>query len=117
MINGISASLSGLMSLQTKNESIANNVANIETDEFKKTRVTMKDETPQGVSTNISRINTPGPLVHEQTPDGEALVEKSNVELTEEIPQQLMTRRYFQANIKTVQAYDEMLGNLLDIKS
>ena len=117
MINGLSASLTGLMSLQKKNESIANNTANINTDGFKKTRVTLQEELPQGVSTNVSRIDTPGPMVHEQTPAGEMLVEKSNVELTEEIPQQLLTRRYFQANIKTIQVYDEMLGSLLDIKS
>ena len=117
MINGISTSLSGLTSLQKKNESIANNVANINTDGFKKTRVTLQEEVPQGVTTNTSMVDNPGPLALEQTPEGETLVEKSNVEVSEEIPQQLMTRRLFQANIKTIQVYDEMLGNLLDIKS
>ncbi|MDH3360381.1 MAG: flagellar biosynthesis protein FlgC [Desulfobulbaceae bacterium] len=117
MINGINASISGLLSLQKKNESIADNTANVDTNGFKKTRVTLQEETPQGVSTHVSRINTPGPLVHEQTPEGEVLVEKSNVEISEELPQQMLTRRFFQANIRTIQTYDEMLGNLLDIKS
>ena len=116
MINGISSTLSGLMSFQKKNESIANNTANINTDGYKKTRVTMQDEAPQGVSTNVSKIDTPGPMAIERTSEGEVLVEQSNVDLAEEIPQQLLTRRFFQANIKTIQVHDEMLGSLIDIK-
>jgi len=116
MINGISAALSGLMSLQKKNESIANNTANIDTDGYKKTRVTLQEQVPQGVTANVSTVATPGPMALERTTEGEVLVEKSNVELGEEIPQQLLTRRFFQANIKTIQAHDEMLGSLLDIR-
>jgi flagellar hook protein FlgE len=29
----------------------------------------------------------------------------------------MLSRRFFQANLKTVQVQDEMLGSLLDIKS
>ncbi len=116
MINGISAALSGLNSLQKKNESIANNTANVNTDGYKKTRVTMQEELPQGVSTNISKIDTPGPMAMERTSEGEVMVEQSNVDLGEEIPQQMLTQRFYQANLKTIQVQDEMLGSLIDIK-
>jgi flagellar hook protein FlgE len=43
--------------------------------------------------------------------------ELSNVDLAVEIPSMLLTRRFFQANIKMIQAGDEMLGSLLDIKT
>lgn len=116
MINGISAALSGLTSLQKKNESIANNTANVNTDGYKKTRVTLQEELPQGVSTNVSQIDTPGPMALERTTEGEVMVEQSNVDLGEEIPQQLLTKRFFQANLKTIQVHDEMLGSLIDIR-
>jgi len=43
-------------------------------------------------------------------------LEQSNVELATELPSLMLTKRYFQANLKVVAAEDEMLGNLLDIK-
>lgn len=115
MISGINSALSGLMAFQKKVDSIANNVANVNTDGFKKTRVTLSEQDPQGVTANAEKIETPGPLVTEQTPDGEQLVEKSNVELSEELPNLMLSRRFFEANLKTIQTEEEMLGSLLDI--
>lgn len=43
--------------------------------------------------------------------------EMSNVDLAIEIPSMMLTQRFFQANIKMIQAGDEMLGSLLDIKT
>ena len=117
MISGVNAAVSGLIGFQKKLESTANNIANINTDEFKKTKVTLEEGDQQGVIPRVEKIETPGPLVLEPTPEGEMLIEKSNVELTEEIPNLILTRRYYQAQIKTIQTEDEMLGSLLDIKS
>lgn len=116
MLSGISSGLSALKAIQTRVASTANNTANVNTDGFKKTRVTMVEAEPQGVTTHAQRVDTPGPLVYETTQDGEVLVEKSNVELTEELPRMIIDRRAFEANIKTIKAQDEMLGSLLDIK-
>ena len=115
MLSGIYSGVSALNAIQTRMQSTANNTANINTDGFKKTRVTLV-EADSGVTTNVQRVETPGPMVYEATPAGEALVEKSNVELTEELPNMMIDRRVYQANIKTIQAQDEMLGSLLDIK-
>lgn len=117
MITGVNAALSGLLAIQKKVESTANNIANAESDGYKKTRVTLSSAEPQGVEARVQQINTPGPHVLEQTPRGEELVEKSNVELTEELPSLMLSRRFFQANLKMLQTQDEMLGSLLDIKS
>lgn len=117
MISGISAGLSALNAIQTRTQSTANNVANVNSDGFKKTRVTLVEgEVQGGVSVNVQKVETAGPLVYEPTEGGDTLVEKSNVELTEELPRMLIDRRAFQANIKTIRAQDEMLGSLLDIK-
>ncbi len=117
MISGIHSALSGLLAIQKKTDSAANNVANVNSDGYKKTRVTLHEQDPQGVRTEVQQINTPGPMVYEQTPEGETLVEKSNVELSEELPNMMLGRRLFQANLKTVQTEAEMLGSLFDIKS
>ena len=117
MISGIHSALSGLTAIQKKMESTANNVANLNTDGYKKTRVTLHAQEPQGIQAVAQQSQTPGPIVYEQTPEGESLVEKSNVELTEELPTMMLSRRFFQANLKIVRVEDEMLGSLLDIKS
>jgi len=117
MISGIHSALSGLVAIQKKVEANANNVANVNTDGYKKTSVTLQEQEPQGVKAEVRQMATPGPMVYEQTPAGEILVEKSNVELSEELPSMMLSRRLFQANLKTVQIEDEMLGSLLDLKS
>jgi flagellar basal-body rod protein FlgC len=117
MVSGIYSGLSALQAIQVKTQTTANNVANINTDAFKRSRATLVESTSGGVNVSISKIETPGPQVYEQTPEGSQLIEKSNVDLTEEIPNLMLSKRAFQANIKTIQAEDEMLGMLLDIKS
>ena len=116
MISGINSALSGLLAFQKKVDSIANNTANVYTPGYKKTRVTLASQEPQGVTANVQKIETPGPLALEQTSDGEQLVEQSNVELSEELPNLMLSRRFFQANLKVIQTADEMLGSLLDTK-
>jgi len=114
MVTGIQAALSGLIALQKKVEAAAHNTANINTTGYKKTVVTLAEQDPQGVTAQVQTINNPGPMVYEQTSEGETLKEQSNVELSEELPNLMLTRRFFQANLKTVQTEDAMLGNLLD---
>ncbi len=117
MISGIQSSLNALHAFSKKQESIADNTANVNTDEFKKTRVTLTADGQQSPTPQVSRINTPGPMVYEQTDGGYEMVEKSNVDIAEEIPQSMLNQRAFEANVKLVQTSDEMIGSLLDIKS
>lgn len=44
-------------------------------------------------------------------------LEASNVDMAKEIIDNMSNLRYLQANVKTVQTSDEMLGNILDLKS
>ena len=43
-------------------------------------------------------------------------LEGSNVDITEEMVDQIVTRSTFKANVKVIKATDEMLGSLIDIK-
>ena len=117
MIQGINSSLSALLGLQKKLESTANNVANVDSDGYKATSVSLQEGAQGGVTATVRKDETPGPQVYEQTANGDQLVEKSNVDLTRELPDLMITKRSYQANLKAIQAENEMLGSLLDIKS
>ena len=116
MITGIRSALSGLLGFQKKMEATAHNTANVATAEYKKTRVQLAEGAAGQVTARSEKIETPGPLVEEQTSQGYERIELSNVELSEEIPNALLSRRFYQANLKSIQTADEMLGSLLDIK-
>ncbi len=115
-ISGLFSSLSGMAAQERKVAATAHNVANVDTDGFKATRVVLEEAEAGGVVARAGTVDTPGPLALEQTAGGERLVELSNVDLTVEMPALLLARRAYQANVKVAQAGDEMLGTLLDIK-
>ena len=60
MISSINSSLSALHAFSKKQESIADNTANVNTNEFKKTRVTFQADSQNSVSPQVSKIETPG---------------------------------------------------------
>ncbi len=107
------AALSALRAFDKKVDVTSNNIANVNTDEFKKGRVVFEDADP-GVTVSISRVNTPGDLVPTYDGTGRAR-ESSNVDLPEEIVNLAISKTGFQANLKTIQAEEEMLGSLFDI--
>ena len=92
-----------------------NNIANVNTDEFKKSRVIQKEGIQGDVQVEVNRVNSPGHRY--QAFEGNQLVEKesSNVNLEEELPEMMVTKRTYEANLKVLQTRDEMLGSLLDI--
>jgi flagellar basal-body rod protein FlgC len=116
MISAINSSLSALAAFAKRQESVAANTANVNTDGFKKTRVTLESAVAGTVRPQVSRVDTPGPLVYEQGPAGYEMVEKANVEIAEEIPQAMLNSRFYQANLKMMRVADEMVGSLLDTK-
>jgi flagellar hook protein FlgE len=115
MIFSTNSTLSSLRAYDTKMAVSANNVANAESEEFKKSR-TIFEEGPRGtVGVQIDRVDTPGPLVQVYEDDQYVAKEMSNVDLGEEIPQTLLTQRGYEANLTMLKVSDEMLGSLLDI--
>ena len=115
MVFSINNSLSGLSAFTKKMRVISNNIANVNTDGYKKRRASFSEGTSGGVEVDVTRIDTPGPpnLYAKDHPTLEK--EMSNVDLTEEIPQMMVTQRGYEANLKTLKNQDEMLGVLLDV--
>ncbi len=112
MISGISSSLSGLSAFTRKLSNAAGNVANVNTDEYKKTTATIVEDKNGLPRVNIDKPDTPGTIVQET--DG-TVRELSNVELAEEFPRMMISQRGYEANIKALRIQGETIGSLLDI--
>lgn len=112
-----STALSALQAFSTKINSNANNIANANTEGFKKTRVNLESTERGGVQAVVEKMNTPGAVIPQETAQGQEYVEQSNVELAEELPDMNLNSTLYQANLKTLQVADEMTGSLLSIKA
>lgn len=117
MFSGIQSALSGLQAYTLRTQATANNIANLNTEGFKKDKVTLSAQSPQGVSATTGKVTTPGDMVPAETDQGESMVELSNVDLAQEIPALITGKASFSANIKSLQTADQMMQSLLDVKA
>lgn len=115
MTFSIQSALSAIKAFGEKMGVTANNIANMETEGFKKSKATLVEGPKKNVEVKITQPDIPGPVVVEET-DGQ-LTEKemSNVDLAEEIPQTIMAQRGYEANLATIRTQDEMLKSIIDI--
>lgn len=119
MLSAISSALSGLLAFAKKTNVTSNNLANTLTDDFKKSRVTMKEGSAGGVDAVVEKVNTPGYPISETVRQTNNITakESSNVDIAEEMTNLILTEKGYKANLKTIKAADENLGTLLDIKA
>lgn len=117
MIPAVNSALTGLQAFSTKMNSNANNIANASSEGYKKSRVTLANQAPQGVKATVETIDSPGTMVLAETNNGSEFVELSNVDLGQELPESQLNTRFYQANLKTLTAVDEMTNSLLNIKA
>ena len=115
MIPSVNSAISALQAYRTKLGGTAENIANVNTDEFKKSRATLKEGVNGDVQVDIKRVNTPGRPYQKR--EGDQLIEKegSNVNLEEEVPEMMVIQRTYEANLKVLQTQDRMLGTLMEI--
>ena len=110
-----SIGVSALTAYRLALDTTGHNIANVNTDGYKKYKAVMQEGPVGNVQIDVSRVDTPG-YPFSVMENGQWIEkEASNVELTDEIPDLLITRRAFEANIKTIQTQDKILGSLLDI--
>ncbi len=118
MISPLNSAVSAFSAYGKKLGVTANNIANVNTDEFKKSRTTMQEGANGGVKANIQEVDTPGYLKETVNESGETVeVETSNVDLAEELTEMIPTKASYSANLKSAQTYHQMMGSLLDIFS
>ena len=115
MISPLNSTVSALQAYKSQMEVTSNNIANVNTEGFKKSKATLQEGTNGGVQVDIKKVDTPGHRY--QALEGDQMVEKetSNVDLPEEVPQMMVTQHSYQANMKVIQTQDEILGNMLNI--
>ncbi|MEE9913819.1 MAG: flagellar basal body protein [Deltaproteobacteria bacterium] len=116
MSSAFGTALGALRAFSIKLDVNANNIANVNTDHFKKSRVNLQEAAPGGVKVTIEQINTPGISLGPDERTGEER-ESSNVELETEFVDQIVTRYAFEANVVTVRTAEETQKVLLDIIS
>jgi flagellar basal-body rod protein FlgC len=114
MITSLSSTLSALRAFGKKMAVTANNVANVNSDEFKRSEAHLKEGEQGAVELEIRQIDSEGPIMPANS-DGMKDRELSNVDLTTEIPNAFINQRAFEANLKMVETEDEMIGSILDI--
>jgi flagellar hook protein FlgE len=115
MISSSKSTLSALNAFDKKMNVIANNVANVETEEFKKSRATLVQAPENTVKVEVTQPEDPGPTVVQVTDGQFEEKEMSNVDLAEEIPQSIVAQRGYEANLATIRTQEEMLNSILDI--
>jgi len=115
MISFMSSAVSAINAFEKRMGVTSNNVANSQSYGFKKSRADLEEGENGAVEVEISQVNTPGPLVTVEESGTPVIQETSNVDLSEEIPQAVLTQRGFEANLKVLKTEDEVLGSLLDI--
>jgi flagellar hook protein FlgE len=116
MIPAIHAALAGLFGFSKYIEVTAHNVANVNTDGFKKSRTELVALETGGVLPVVRKDKSAGPMVLSSRGYGPAQLEVSNVDLAEEAVNQIIGQRGFEANLQTIKTADDMLGSILDIK-
>ena len=115
MTSAIHSAVGGALAHQTKVGAGAHNLANVNTDGYKKLRVDLEAGQPAGVRAVPRRVETPGLQRFDPSAAAAGPREGSNVDLAEELTQLLVAERGFEANLETIRAEDEMLGSLLDL--
>ncbi|MDH4188102.1 MAG: flagellar basal body protein [Nitrospira sp.] len=116
MISAIHTALSGMTAFTRKIEVTAHNVANVNTDGFKKAHTDFVEVSAGGVEAIVQQDDSPGSRVPVNSSSGAAQRELSNVNLGEEAVSMILSQRGFEANLKVLHTSDHLLGSVLDIK-
>jgi flagellar hook protein FlgE len=115
MTFSIQSTLSSVKAFEDKMGVTANNIANVETEKFKKSRATLIEGPEKTVTVKISQPETPGPAAVDPADGQSTNKERSNVDLAEEIPQTIIAQRDYEANLSTIRTQDEMSKSVIDI--
>ena len=129
----INSSLSALMAYGKKMGVHANNIANMYSEDFDRSRAIMKEGPNQTVSADIETVESPeypvtateeGQVADNDTgppdsnPDETPILPSSNnVDLATEIGGVTVAKNAYKANTKVIKTQEELLGTILDLLS
>jgi len=114
MITGLSSTVSALQAHDRKMSVNANNIANVNTNGYKRAQAVLEEGGAGEVRVNLRKDLSPAPQ-DPLAPDAPGVEQElSNVDLVDEMTGMIPTEIGYKANLKTIQARDEMMGTLLD---
>jgi flagellar hook protein FlgE len=113
MIPPLNAAVSALHAFGQKLGVTAGNIANVNTDGYKKYRAIFQEGQHGAVEVTEQRDET-GIALGRPEEGAQPVQKASNVALEEEFPGLIVSVYGFKANLKTLKAQDEILGSLLD---
>jgi flagellar basal-body rod protein FlgC len=115
MVAGMASALSGIQAGGKMLSVGAHNIANAQTEGFKRTRaLPVESSAVGGVTVTLQTDERPGPPFL-SSDNSLNLREGSNVDLGQEIISNLQAVNLIEANIASVRIQDKVLGSLLDI--
>ena len=117
MVNTVyNAAISGLQAASLKLRVSANNVANANTDGYQRQQVTTQAGT-YGVEVKVEKVSTVEPTNSVQASGDLRSDATSNFDVAEESLEMKAAQNLFEANLKTLNTNDNMLGRILDIEA
>lgn len=116
VVNPLHSAIAGMAVHAAKMAVHAHNVANVNTDEFKRSEAVIESN-PGGPSITVTESTSPGPVVSEPEglPGGPVSRELSNVNLPEEMVQMVIAKHGYMASAQVILTQSETLGSLIDI--
>lgn len=129
MLGAVNTAISGLQASQVRLANSASNVANMNStvsrvdgervaQPYRPMEVVQSSQSTGGVRTDLRPTDPSSVPVYDPNniaADAEGITQYPNVNLESEIVGQQMAKYDFQANLKSLNAADEMMGSLLDI--
>lgn len=106
-------SASGIVAAATKLQANANNVANANTNGYQTQRVDLV-ESPAGVEARAASVDAPNRADAAANPNRNSQSPPSDVNLADELVSMVANGNFYQANMRALQAADDMMGTLLD---
>lgn len=113
MLDGIFASVSGMVNALRRTNVTANNIANVQTPGYQSARANNVEQPGGGVRIgSVTRDPSPGPPLLNDLPSAPA--SSSNVDLATENVNLLLNKRQFEANVNALRAQNDALDDLLN---
>lgn len=115
MMTGMASAFSGIQAGGRMLSVGAHNIANAQTEGFKRARALVEEASAGGgVTVTVQTDTSPGPQLFSGE-DSYIVREGSNVDPAEEILSNLQAVNLIKANLATIRIQDKVLGSLLDI--
>ena len=112
MISAVNSSLSASNAYDTSTAVTAHNVANVETDNFDKSRTVFNEDSGGGVKVTISKVNEENPIAYQSDGTERAL---SNTSIAEDMTNLIKDEKGYSFNAEVIQTDDEMKGTVIDM--